>query len=235
MISIVCPFYNEKENVVEMHDRLLKMASGLKDTWEIVFVNDGSKDGGAELLESTIKNSSIRLIHLNGNFGLTTALYAGLMSARGEVMATLDADLQNPPEEIPRLLDLMPGYDMVTGIRRKRMDDWLRRISSKIANGIRRSVMKEDIQDIGCSLRVFRRSVLESFLPYKGMHRFFPGIAQIKGFKITQVLVDHEPRLRGTAKYGLGNRIFSALWDLIAIRWMLNKKIEYKILREYHG
>jgi len=233
MISVICPFYNEKDNLKELYPRLLKTMKQLSDSWEIIFVNDGSKDGGGAYLQSMISDQpSIRLIELDRNCGLTTALYAGLQASKGDILATLDADLQNPPEEIPRLLGLLQEADMVTGIRQKRRDRWIKRLSSKIANRIRKMALSDTIQDIGCSLRLFRRPVLEAFYPYQGIHRFFPAIAEAQGFKIKQIPVDHHPRRFGKAKYGLFNRILGPLWDLCAVRWLLKKKIKYQLRNE---
>lgn len=230
MISIVCPFYNEKENLQELCERLLKAAEKLPVPWEIIFVNDGSTDGGTEELKAIAgATPQIRLVELTRNHGLTTALYAGLQEARGEILATLDADLQNPPEELPRLYSLMEDADMVTGIRLNRKDSIVKKISSIIANTIRRTILQDQIADVGCSLRIFRRSIMENFYPYQGMHRFFPAIAELRGFKIKQVPVGHNNRTRGKAKYGLFNRLLGPLWDLFSVRWLLTRKIDYKI------
>lgn len=230
MLSIVCPFYDERENLPELHSRLLKAAEKIQQPWEIVFVDDGSKDGGPEILKNLIQgNSSLRLLRLEQNRGLTSALYAGLHAAKGEVLATLDADLQNPPEEIPRLLSMMEDYDMVTGYRAERNDTFVKKTSSKIANNIRRAVLGDKINDVGCSLRIFKKSVLENFYPYKGMHRFFPAIAERSGYKIKQVPVEHCFRKAGKAKYHLFNRLLGPLWDLIAVSWLLKNKINYRI------
>ena len=229
MISVICPFYNEKENLNELHSRLLKVVFSLQDSWEIIFVNDGSSDGGEEYLKSLFTgHKAVRVIDLDKNYGLTTALHAGFQDSKGEILATLDADLQNPPEEIPRLLTLLEDQDMVTGIRAHRQDAWVTRLSSRIANPIRRIVLGDSIQDIGCSLRVFRRPALGAFYPFRGMHRFFPALAEAHGFKIQQVPVEHHPRRHGRSKYGLANRILGPLWDLCAVRWLLNRRIQYK-------
>lgn len=230
MLSIVCPFYEEKENIPELFERLTKAAAQVPGPWEIVFVDDGSKDGGAEELRALMRSSpSVRLVQLEENRGLTSALYAGLEAAKGDVLATLDADLQNPPEEIPRLYGMMDGFDMVTGYRASRQDAFVKKVSSKIANNIRRAVIRDSIVDVGCSLRIFRRSVLENFYPYKGMHRFFPAVADRNGFKIKQVPVEHAFRKAGRAKYGLFNRLLGPLWDLISVSWLLKNKIRYKV------
>ena len=232
MLSIICPFYNEKENLKELYERLQKIRPELPPC-EMIFVNDGSEDGGTELLQSLLPpDPLVRILELEHRHGLTAALLAGLESSRGEFLATLDADLQNPPEEIPRLFKLLREHhaDMVTGIRKKRNDSWLKKMSSLVANGIRRAVLQDHIEDIGCSLKVFKRGLLKLFYPYHGMHRFFAAIAEAEGFKVLQVPVEHEKRRFGKAKYGLWNRILGPLTDLFAVRWMLGRKIHYRIL-----
>ena len=230
MISIVCPFYDEEENLPELLSRLLKMTEKIQQSWEIILVDDGSRDNGPEELKKLIAgNTAIRLIQFEQNRGMTSALYAGLQAAKGEIIATLDADLQNPPEEIPRLLYMMEDYDMITGYRAERNDSQVKKITSKIANNIRRLVIGDRIKDVGCSLRIFKKNVLENFYPYKGMHRFFPAIADRTGFKIKQVPVEHAFRKGGKAKYHLFNRLLGPLWDLIAVSWLLKNKIHYKI------
>ena len=230
MISIVCPFYDEQENLTELLNRLLKMTEKIQQPWEIILVDDGSRDNGPDELKKLISgNSSVRLIQLEQNRGMTTALYAGFQEAKGEIIATLDADLQNPPEEIPRLLYMMEDYDMITGYRAERNDKFVKKVSSKIANIIRRVVIGDRIKDVGCSLRIFKKSIIENFYPYKGMHRFFPAIAERKGFKIKQVPVEHCFRKAGKAKYHLFNRLLGPLWDLIAVSWLLKNKINYRI------
>jgi len=225
LISIVCPFYNEKENLRELYARLEKTVGTLKDSWEIIFVDDGSTDEGAQTLRGLLSGEKpIRIVRLAENQGLTAAFFAGLKEAKGETIVTLDSDLQNPPEEIPRLLDLLREADIVAGVRQKRKDSWLKRVSSRIANIIRRSVTGDHIEDTGCSLRAFRRKTLKVFLPEKGMHRFFLSLAEAEGFKITQAPVRHEPRRRGKSKYGLRNRIIGPLRDLIKVKRMLKEK-----------
>ncbi len=228
MISIVCPFYNEKENLKELCERILKIANQFQEPWELILVNDGSTDGGAEMLQPFL-SSNVRILSLDNRYGLTTALYAGLQASKGDILATLDADLQNPPEEIPKLLGLLKDVDMVTGVRKKREDGPIKRISSKIANHIRRSVLGDTMLDVGCSLRVFKREVLRAFYPYHGMHRFFAPTAEAEGFKVKQVPVEHHLRLHGKSKYGLMNRLLGPLYDLFSVRWMLKRKIRYQI------
>lgn len=235
LISIICPFYNEKDNLKELYERLLKTVALISGSWEILFVNDGSIDGGVELLKSINHHPSVYLIDLDRNYGLSTALAAGFQVAKGNVLVTLDADLQNPPEEIPRLVQLLEGHDMVTGIRMRRQDSVVRKVSASMARRIRQWVIKDRIQDVGCTLRAFRREVLECFYPYAGMHRFFSALVELRGFRVRQESVDHNARRYGKAKYGLKNRLWGPLGDLFAVRWILRRKIDYKIRQISHG
>ena len=231
MISIVCPFYDEKPNLGELFKRLEAAARTLGGPWEIIFVDDGSRDGGGEYLETLAAlHPSIRRVRLEKNLGLTAAFLAGFQEAQGEILATLDADLQNPPEEIPRLVKLLKdsGADIVAGVRRKRRDHWLKRISSKAAKIIRCAVTGDRIEDVGCSLRVFKRETLPAFLPHKGMHRFFLTLAEAEGFKIEQTPVAHDPRRRGKSKYGFWNRLWGPLNDLVMVKCLISKKVRYR-------
>lgn len=231
MISIICPFYNERPNLKELFERLQACTQNLQEPWEIVFVDDGSTDGGGIYIEELIgSHPKMRLVQLEKNSGLTAAFWAGFEEARGEILATLDSDLQNPPEEIPRLVELIQtsGADIVTGVRQVRRDGWVKKLSSKIANHIRRSVTKDTMQDVGCSLRIFKRQTLSAFLPYKGMHRFFLVIAEAEGFKIEQVSVNHALRVGGKSKYGFWNRLIGPLTDLFVVKWLLFRKVRYR-------
>lgn len=231
MISVVCPFYNERDNLKELYQRLEGSLGRIRESWEIIFVDDGSTDGGGDYLKSLIPAGAfVRVVALDRNYGLATALTAGLREAQGEILATLDADLQNPPEEIPRLLEMLErGFDIVAGIRSERKDPWIKKLSSRIANRIRRRVTGDPIEDPGCTLRVFRRGAFQAFYPYQNMHRFFLTFAEKQGLRIKQVPVAHAPRKRGRSKYGVRNRLFQGLWDLAAVSWMLSKKINYRL------
>lgn len=232
MISVICPFYNERGNLGDLFLRLKHVLDGVGEAWEMIFVDDGSTDGGPEFLRSlAARDSRVQVLELDQNHGLSTALYAGFQQANGNIFVTLDADLQNPPEEIPKLLDALKGYDVVTGIRTKRHDSFLRKVSSEIANAVRRTVTGDHLLDVGCSLRAFRREVAKVFYPYDGMHRFFMTAAEAQGFKIRQMPVDHASRRAGKSKYGIRNRLFKALGDLYAFKWIIRRKIQYKIRR----
>jgi dolichol-phosphate mannosyltransferase len=200
-------------------------------SYELLFVDDGSGDHTAQVLRDlAAKQPEVRIIRFRHNAGQSAALDAGFKEVRGTRVVTLDADLQNDPGDIPRVLEMLDDYDVVCGIRQGRQDTWLRRISSKFANHLRRRVLHDDIVDVGCSLRAYRRHCLRSIKLYTGMHRFLPVLLQIEGFRIGQVPVRHHPRRHGQSKYNVRNRAWRALMDLLAVRWMQCRQLRYEII-----
>lgn len=232
-LSIVIPVYNEKDNLPILNDELQSVLSGLGSSYEIILVDDGSQDGSFEVMRTLqAGNPNLRVIRFKYNCGQTAAFAAGFEAARGRIIVTLDADLQNCPEDIPRLLEKMDDYDMVCGWRQKRNDPWIKRVSSKIANFVRNRLSDENIADTGCSLKTFRRECLGQLKLFKGMHRFFPTLIKMEGFRVTQVPVSHRPRRHGESKYNIRNRLFSSFLDLLAVRWMKKRRIQYEIIEE---
>ncbi|MBT5471395.1 MAG: glycosyltransferase family 2 protein [Nitrospina sp.] len=232
-ISIVIPVYNERDNLVPLEEKLETELSKLSMTYEIILVDDGSTDGSPHIINSIKKNNPrLKLIRFGNNHGQSAAFAAGFKAARGKIFVTLDADLQNNPADIPLLLEKMEEFDVVCGWRFKRNDPWIKRVSSKIGNAVRNSLSQEEIADTGCSLKAFRRECFDNVKLFKGMHRFFPTLMKMEGFKVTQVKVSHHPRLHGESKYNIRNRLFSSLHDLMAIRWMKKRHINYDIIQE---
>jgi dolichol-phosphate mannosyltransferase len=232
LLSIVIPFFNEKEAAVPVLKELREVlgdpaVSGSlnPDQVEIMAVDDGSTDGTGRLLEAEAAAWPIlRVIHHRRRCGQSAALSSGFAAARGEWIATLDGDGQSNPADLLRLLQDSTGVEMVTGIRARRRDSFVRRVSSRIAFRVRDAVLHDGIVDTGCSTRVFRRScVLYLPLQFRGMHRFLPALFQIAGYRVRQVPVDHRPRLGGKAKYGIGNRMIPGLIDLFAVVWMRSR------------
>ena len=174
----------------------------------------------------------MRLIRFGHNHGQTAAFAAGFDKARGDIIVTMDADLQNSPSDIPLLLTAIKDYDVVCGWRHKRNDPWIKKISSKVANSVRNSLSEESIADTGCSLKAFRRECFKNIKLYNGMHRFFPTLMKMEGFSVTQVKVGHYPRIHGHSKYNISNRLFASFKDLLAIRWMKKRQINYDIIEE---
>ncbi|MEE9258230.1 MAG: glycosyltransferase family 2 protein [Nitrospinaceae bacterium] len=232
-LSVVIPLYNERENLVELEELLEKHLQPINLDYEVVMVDDGSLDGSSGLIRSIQKyNPRIRLVRFRKNEGQTAAFAAGFKAARGKVIVTMDADLQNSPEDIPQLLEKIKVYDVVCGWRHKRNDPWIRKVSSKIANAIRNKLSQETIADTGCSLKAFRRECFDNLKLFKGMHRFFPTLMKMEGFKVTEVKVSHFPRIHGVSKYNIRNRLVSSFLDLLAIRWMKKRQINYEIIEE---
>ena len=232
-ISIVIPVYNERENLTMLDEKISKSIKPLNKNYEIILVDDGSVDGSAELIRKLQDgNSHLRLIRFGRNYGQTAAFAAGFSKARGDIIVTMDADLQNDPADIPLLLEKINEYDVVCGWRYKRNDPWIKKLSSKIANSVRNALSEESIADTGCSLKAFRRTCFTNIKLYHGMHRFFPTLMKMEGFSVTQVKVRHYPRVHGYSKYNIRNRLLASFKDLLAIRWMKKRQINYDIIEE---
>jgi glycosyltransferase involved in cell wall biosynthesis len=232
-LSIVIPVFNERDNLVPLEEKLETELAKLDLSYEIILVDDGSVDGSHHIINSLKKNNPrLRLIRFGNNHGQSAAFAAGFKAARGKIFVTLDADMQNNPADIPLLLDEMKNFDVVCGWRFKRNDPWIKRVSSKIGNAVRNKLSHEEIADTGCSLKAFRRECFDKVKMFKGMHRFFPTLMKMEGFRVTQVKVSHYPRLHGVSKYNIRNRLFSSLHDLMAIRWMKKRHINYDIIQE---
>lgn len=232
-VSLVVPAYNEAASISEC----VREAAGVLDQYgadyEILVVDDGSTDGTREVLRQLRQTMPrLRAICFRQNCGQTAAFDAGFRNARGEIVVTMDADLQNDPADIPKLLDALKDWDVVCGVRAKRCDNLVRRVSSRIANCVRNRLSHESIKDVGCSLRAIRRKFLVRLKLYEGMHRFLPTLLRLEGARVTEVPVNHRPRLRGQAKYGVWNRLFKGMRDLMAVRWMQRRWIRYEIEEE---
>ncbi len=223
-LSVVLPVFNELENLDILHHQLRGVLTDLGRTFEIIYVDDGSTDGSsAKLQELAAADDAVIVIQLRRNFGQTAALSAGIDWARGEVVVCQDADLQNDPADIPRLLDkLDEGYDLVSGWRKNRQDHWLwRKSTSTLANWVISRVVDFKLHDIGCTLKAYRRELLNHIRLYGEMHRFIPALALQVGAKVAEIPVNHKPRLYGRSKYGL-NRTFSVILDLLTIKFLGN-------------
>lgn len=230
-ISIVIPLYNEVDNIEPLGHSILHAMEG--QNYEAIFVNDGSTDGSAEKLnEWCAKHENFRTIHFKRNAGQTAAMDAGFKSAVGKFVVSMDADMQNDPADIPILLEKLDTYDMVCGWRQRRNDPWIKRISSTVANSIRNKLSWEDIKDTGCSLKAYRKESLNQIKLFNGMHRFLPTLFKMEGFTVTEIVVNHYPRKFGKSKYGISNRAFRAFIDLLVVRWMKKRKLNYEVENE---
>jgi dolichol-phosphate mannosyltransferase len=227
-VSVVVPLFNEEENVPILQGELTAALSGLD--YEIIFVDDGSTDGTAR---SIAPDPRVRLLQFERNAGQSAAMYAGLNSARGDVAVLIDGDLQNDPADIPKLLaGIESGADLVCGYRAQRKDTVVKRITSRIANFVRSRFTKDGVRDTGCTLKAMKRECIGALLPFKGMHRFIPALVKGAGYLLVEMPVNHRPRKFGQSKYGLGNRALRATTDMFGVRWLLSRRLNYKVRRE---
>jgi len=224
-LSVVVPLYNEEANLPILQEELRVALSGLD--YEIIFVDDGSVDRTAERIESA---GNIRAIRFEKNSGQSAAIYAGLTAARGAIMVVIDGDLQNDPADIPKLLaEIARGADLVCGYRVKRRDTLVKRATSRVANAVRSRYTKDGVRDTGCTLKAMRRECVTALFPFKGVHRFIPALVKAAGYRLVEVPVNHRPRRFGQSKYGLGNRALRATIDMFGVRWLLSRRLNYKI------
>ncbi len=237
-LSVVIPVYNEEENLRPLWEELRGVLDGLGLAFEAVFVDDGSRDRSAEIIRGFREaDRRVRLVRLKANAGETAATDAGFKAARGTRVVVMDADLQNDPRDIPALLSHLDTWDAVTGWRVKRGegDGWLRRVSSRVANGVRNRLSDESIQDSGCTFRAFRRECLRDLVLYRGFHRFVPTLLKMRGYRVLEVPVNHRPRRFGRSKYGVMNRAVIAFADLLVVRWMKSRVLRYEVAEDLGG
>jgi len=228
-VSVVVPLYNEVENVSILLRELTGALTGLD--YEIIFVDDGSLD---ETVSRIVPDPRIRVLRFEKNTGQSAAIFAGLQAVRGEIAVLIDGDLQNDPADIPRLLaEISRGADLVCGYRAQRKDTMVKRITSRVANFVRSRFTRDGVRDTGCTLKAMRRDCIGALVPFKGMHRFIPALVKGAGYRLVEVPVNHRPRRFGQSKYGLGNRAFRATIDMFGVRWLLSRRLNYKV-REPH-
>lgn len=220
-LSVVVPLYNEEENVQELYSRLKNVLESAQYDYEILFVNDGSTDNTLELLQRIQEgDGKVIVLCLGRNFGQTAAFAAGFDYSRGDVIVTIDGDLQNDPHDIPKLLTRIQDYDLVSGWRKKRKDPFLsRRLPSMVANWMISRVTGVKLHDYGCSLKAYRREVIKNLKLYGEMHRFIPAVASWYGVRIAEVETVHHPRHRGRSKYGV-SRTVKVVLDLITVKFL---------------
>ena len=229
-LSVVLPVYNEADNLPILWEELVAVLPGVASAAEVIFVDDGSTDGSADVVEGLAKTDSrIRFIRFETNAGLSAAFYAGFQAARGRIVVSMDSDLQNDPRDIPLLITRLDGADVVVGWRQIRRDGWLRRISSTVANRVRTRLTQDPVADSASSFRAMRRECLAAIPPYAGMHRFVPTLVKLAGFRVVEIPVSHRPRRFGASKFGVRNRALRAFIDLLAVRWMIHRRLRYRI------
>lgn len=232
-LSVVVPLFNEAENLPQLDEEIRQALAAGAPTYEVIYVDDGSTDESPRVLRSlAAADDHLRIVRIHQNSGQTAAFGAGFRAARGDIIVTLDADLQNDPADIPRLVEAMNDCDIVCGIRSDRHDSQVRLVSSRIANAVRNRLTDESITDVGCSLRAFRRELTRDLPLFNGMHRFLPTLLRLQGGRIREIPVRHRPRIHGESKYGINNRLWVGMADLLAVRWMLKRWIDRRASSE---
>jgi glycosyltransferase involved in cell wall biosynthesis len=235
-LSFVIPCHNEEGNLRPLVAAIREAVLPLNLSYEIVITDDFSTDNSWNVLKELVaENPSVRGLKFAYNCGQSAAMWAAMKAARGKYIVTLDADLQNDPRDIPQFLEALKRFDCVCGTRveaRSQGDNFIRILSSKIANGVRNKLSGETITDAGCCFRAFKRECVQDLKFFKGMHRFLPTLFKIEGFTVTEIPVRHNPRVSGQAHYGVWNRLFASFYDLLAVRWMKKRMLRYKIAEE---
>ena len=224
-LSVVIPLYNEEENVAEMQKQVEAALSGYD--YELVLVDDGSTD---QTVAHVVRGDRVQLLCFAKNAGQSAAMHAGINAARGPIIATLDGDLQNDPADIPAMIaKLEEGFDLVCGYRAKRKDTPFKRFQSKLANAVRSRFVGDGVRDTGCTLKVMRQECRTALVLFNGMHRFIPALIRNSGFRVTEMPVNHRPRIHGVSKYGFGNRALRATMDMFGVRWLNSRRAAYQI------
>jgi glycosyltransferase involved in cell wall biosynthesis len=225
-LSAVVPVHNERDSLETLLGELCAALDAAARAWEVVLVDDASDDGsGAWLREAARRDPRVRLVTIAARSGQSAAIVAGLARARGRVILTLDADLQNDPADLPKLLAALENADVVSGIRATRRDTATRRLSSRVANAVRRAVIGDSVTDIGCSFKAYRREALIGMPAFVGVHRFLPALCQFRGARLAEVTVTHRARRFGTSKYGVTDRLWRGLHDLLGVRWLKSRLV----------
>lgn len=224
-VSVVVPLFNEEASMPILQSEL-RAALGDLDH-EIIFVDDGSIDRTVERIENA---ANVRVVRFARNAGQSAAIYAGLQAACGATAVLIDGDLQNDPADIPKLLaEISRGADLVCGYRAQRKDTLVKRLTSRVANFVRSRFTKDGVRDTGCTLKAMRRECIGALIPFKGMHRFIPALIKAAGYRLVEIPVNHRPRRFGRSKYGLGNRALRATIDMFGVRWLLSRRLNYKV------
>ena len=224
-VSVVVPLFNEEQSVAILQRELADALARLD--YEIIFVDDGSQD---ETVARIATDPRTRLVRFEKNAGQSAAIFAGLQAVRSEVAVLIDGDLQNDPADIPRLLaEISRGADLVCGYRAQRKDTLLKRITSRVANFVRSRFTRDGVRDTGCTLKAMRRDCIAALVPFKGMHRFIPALVKGAGYSLVEIPVNHRRRRFGQSKYGLGDRALRATVDMFGVRWLLSRRLNYKL------
>ncbi len=229
-ISFVVPVYNEEENIPRLVEEIQAVAPDLCDSYEILLVDDCSTDRSLQIIrELSEQIEPLHYLSFAHNSGQSAALYAGFQAAAGDLIITMDADLQNDPADLRQMIKHCGEYDMVNGWRYNRQDTWSKKIASKIGNAVRNWMTRETIHDTGCSLKIMNAAMLKKIRIYKGLHRFLPTLMRLEGAKVIEVKVNHRQRLFGESKYTNLRRGIEGFYDLIAVRWMQSRHLKIEV------
>ena len=225
-IAIVVPVFNEDGNVLPLADEIAGVMQTIGRSYELVFVDDASTDATWEKIRlAQQQNSRVRGLRHERNAGQSAALWTGIMATSGPILVTLDGDRQNDPADLPRLLAKLRACDFVCGVRGKRQDTWLRRVSTKVARAARARALKVDFADTGCTFRAFKRGALDGVFPFNGVHRFLPVLVHANGMTTREIPIGHRARVSGVSKYGTWNRLGRGIYDLMAIAWYQKRRL----------
>lgn len=225
-ISIIVPVYDEQDNVLPMAREVAAAFATVANDWELVFVDDGSRDETwKNICAAASASPRVRGVRHLRNAGQSAALWTGIQQTDRPLLATLDGDLQNNPADLPRLLQELGTCDFACGWRQNRQDSFVRRASSRVARAARSAALGAEFRDTGCALRVFRRAALEGIFGFNGLHRFLPILVAGGGFRVREVPVSHRPRIAGVSKYGVWNRLGRGLFDLVGIAWYQRRRV----------
>lgn len=225
-ITIVVPVFNEEDNVLPLTEEITAAMENVSRSYELVLVDDASTDATWERIdEARQRNGRVRGLRHERNAGQSAALWTGIQATQGAIIVTLDGDRQNDPADLPLLFAELKNHDFVCGVRCKRHDDWLRLVSTKVARAARRKVLKVDFCDTGCAFRVFKREALNGIFPFNGLHRFLPVLVHGNGARTKEITISHRARVAGVSKYGLWNRLWRGIYDLIAIAWYQKRRL----------
>lgn len=234
-VSIIIPVKNESSSIAQLAGEVGAAFEDSPWPWECIWIDDGSTDATLDVLRCLArKDRRHRYVSHDANYGQSAALLTGCRVATGSIIATLDGDLQNDPADLPRLIRLLESgdYDMVNGVRARRCDGWMRKVSSRIANGFRNRISGATATDVGCSVRVFYRQCMEGIPPFRGMHRFLPTLVAMRGWRITETSVGHRARSHGVTSYGVHNRLWVGIADTFGVRWLTSRVVSPRIREE---